>query len=49
MDQPRPLFVYFRSLQTQILQNKTVEVSGIQTLIVEVEGEHADHLTTITA
>ena len=46
--QSRPLFVYFRSFQTQILQKKTVGVSGIQTRIVEVECEHADHLTTTT-
>ena len=47
--QPRNLFVYFRSFQTQILQKKTVSFSGIQTRIVRVEGEHADHLTTTTA
>ena len=28
---------------------KTVGFSGIQTRIVKVEGEHADHLTTATA
>ena len=49
MDQPRPLFVYFRSFQTQILQEKTVSVSRIRTWIVGVDGEHADHLTTTTA
>ena len=38
-------FVYFRSFQTQILQKKTVDVSGIRTWIVRVEGKHADHLT----
>ena len=38
MGQPRPLFVYFRSLQT-------VGVSGIRTPIVR---EHAVHLTTTT-
>ena len=42
------LFVYFRSFQTQIYR-KTVGISGIQTRIVGVEGEHADHLTTTTA
>ena len=49
MDQPRPRFVYFRSFQTQILQEKTVSVSRIRTWIVGVDGEHADHLTTTTA
>ena len=48
MGQPRSLFVYFRSFQTQILQKKTVGVSRIRTRIVRVEGEHADHLTTTT-
>ena len=48
MGQPRSLFVYFRSFQTQILQKKTVGVSRIRTWIVRVEGEHADHLTTTT-
>ena len=42
--QPRPLFVYFRSFQTQFYR-KTVGFSRI----VGVEGEHADHLTTTTA
>ena len=41
----RPLFVYFRSFQTQILLKKYVGVSGIRTRIVRV----ADHLTTTTA
>ena len=49
MGQLRPLFVYFRFIQTQILQKKTVGVSKIRTRIVGVEGEHADHLTTTTA
>ena len=40
--QPRPLFVYFRSFQAHILQKKA-------TTGLEVEGEHADHLTTTTA
>ena len=43
MGQPRPLFAYFCSFQTQILQKKTVGVSGIQTRIVRVEGKHADY------
>ena len=49
MDQLRPLFVSFHSCQTQILQKKTVGFSRIQTWIVRVEGEHADHLNTTTA
>ena len=44
----RPLFVYFHSFQTQILQKKTVDVSRIRTRIVGVEGEHADLLTITT-
>ena len=46
--QPRPLFVYFRSFQTQYYR-KTIGFSRIRTRIVGVEGEHADHLTTTTA
>ena len=46
---PRPLFVYFSSFRTQILQKNNVGVSGIRTRIVRVEGEHPDHLTTTTA
>ena len=49
MGQPRPLFVYFRSFQTQFLQEKTVGFSGTRTRIIGVEGEHTDHLTTTTA
>ena len=49
MGQSRRLFVYFSSFQTQILQEKTVGASGIQTQIVGVEGKHADHLITTTA
>ena len=49
MGKPRPLFVYFRSFQTEIFQKKTVDVSGIWTRIVGVEDKHADHLTTTTA
>ena len=48
MGQPRPLFVYFRSFQRQILQKKTVIVSGIQTRIYGVKDKHTDHLTTTT-
>ena len=46
---PGLFFVYFRSFQTQFLQKKTVEVCGIRTWIVQVEGKQADHLTTTTA
>ena len=48
MGQPRPLFVYFRAFQQQFYR-KIVDLSGIRTRIVGVEGEHADHLTTTTA
>ena len=48
MGQPRPLFVYFCSFQTQFYI-KIVDFSGIRTQIVEVEGQHADPLTTTTA
>ena len=46
MDQPRPLFAYFRSIQTQ--KYKIVCFSRIQTRIARVEGKHADHLTITT-
>ena len=49
MGQLRPLFVYFRSFQTQMFTEKMVGFSGIRTRIVGVEGEHAYHLTTTTA
>ena len=45
---PASFFAYFVFFK-QILQKKTEGVSGIQTRIVGVEGEHADHLTTTTA
>ena len=48
MGQPRPLFLYSRSFQTQILHKKTVGLRGIRTRIVGVEGEHVDHLATST-
>ena len=47
MGQPRPLFVYFHCFQTQIVHEKTVGFSGIRIRIVGVEGEQADHLTTV--
>ena len=43
MGQPRPLF---RSFQTQTFTEKIVDFSRIQTWIVGVEGQPADHLTT---
>ena len=43
----RPLFVYFHSFLTTILQNN-VGFSIIRTRIVKVEGKHADHWTTTT-
>ena len=43
MGQPRPLFVNFRSFSCTNFIAKTVDVSGIRTRIVGVEGEHADH------
>ena len=46
MGQQLTLFVYFLSFITKILQKETVGFGGIQTRIVGVEGEHADHLTT---
>ena len=46
MGQPRTLFVYFLVCSNKNITEKTVAVSGIQTRIVRVEGEHADHLAT---
>ena len=43
MGQPRPRFVYFRSFSNTNFTEKTVKVSGIQTQIVWVECERADH------
>ena len=42
-------FLFIFVLFQHNLYRKTVIVSGIRTLIVVVEGEHADHLTTTTA
>ena len=47
MGQYQSLFVYFRSFQTFL--PKTVDLSGIQTQIIIVEGWHADHQKTATA
>ena len=41
-----PLFIFI--LFKNIFIEKVVDFSGIRTWIVEVEGEHADHLTTTT-
>ena len=48
MGQSRPIFVYFRSFQIQFYRNN-LDLSGIRTQIVRVEGEHTDHLTTTMA
>ena len=45
MGQSRPLCVYFRSLQ-QHFYRKIVNLSGIRTQIVKIEGKHSDLLTT---
>ena len=42
---PNNSFVYFRSFQQQF-NMKIVDLSKNRTPIVEVEGEHTDHLTT---
>ena len=39
MDQPQPLFAYFRSFQQQFYR-KIVDFNGIRTRIVRVEGQH---------
>ena len=49
MGQPRPLFCLFSFFSNTNFTENTVDVSGIQTRIVGVEGEHADHLTTSKA
>ena len=46
MCQSRPLFVYFRSFQKQILQKKTEGFREIRIQIIGPEGKHDDHLTT---
>ena len=43
------LFLFIFVLFKHKLYKKTVGFSGIQTRIVRVEGEHADHLTTTAA
>ena len=40
------LFLFIFVLFEHKFYRKTVDVSGIQTRNVRVEGEHADHLTT---
>ena len=49
MGQPRPLLRLFSFFSNTNFTEKTVDVCGIRTQIVGVEGEHADHLTTTTA
>ena len=49
MGQTWPLFCFFCSFLNTNFTGKTVDVSGIRTRIVGVEGEHTDHLTTTTA
>ena len=44
IEYPLPLFCSYLS----ILQKKTADSCGIRTLIVVLEGEHVDHLTTTT-
>ena len=46
MGQPRR-FWFFSFFQTHIL-HKNLDVSGIRTRTVGIEGEHANHLTTTT-
>ena len=48
MGQSRP-FLFIFVLFKHKFYRKTVDVSGIRTLIIGVEGEHADHLITTTA
>ena len=49
MGRTRPLFVYFRSFQTQLLQKKKLAFGGIRTRIVGVIGKQADQLYTTMA
>ena len=48
MGQPRPLFCLFSFFSNTRFTERTVGVSRIQTRIVGVEGEYADHMTTTT-
>ena len=48
MGQPRPLLFIFVLFNNNFMR-KFIDLSGIRTRIVGVEGEHADHLTTTTA
>ena len=48
MGRPRPFCCIF-NIYKQKFTEKTVVFSRIQTQIVGVEGERADHLTTTTA
>ena len=49
MGQPQILFCSFSFVSNTNFTEKTVGFSRIQTWIVRVEVEHADHLTTTTA
>ena len=48
-DQLGPPFCLFSFFSSRNCTEITVDFSGIQTQIVRVDGEHADHLTTTTA
>ena len=49
MCQLRPHFWFIFVRFKHKFYRKTVDVSGIQTRIVGIEGKHADHLTPNTA
>ena len=49
MGQLRPHFWFIFVRFKHKFYRKTVDVSGIQTRIVGIEGKHADHLTPNTA
>ena len=48
MDHSRPLFALSSFFPSPLYTIKIVDFSGIQTRIIGVDGEHADHLTTTT-
>ena len=49
MDHLRPLFGLFFVLFKHFFIEKIVDFTGIRTRIVELEGEHGNHLTITTA
>ena len=49
MGQPWPLLFIFVLFKHKFYKKNTVDVSGIRTRIVGLEGEYLDHLTTPTA